>query len=351
MLSHAEDLAFNLSLEILKGCGYSCHDCAIDQSQTSDFMSDADADGLIQLVDDMKAQGYRLHELTLGPTDIISSQSGINVLDLPVVRALAERYSSLTVSLALLLEQDLVEFARKVDQLMAGKKLRIVVPLTLKNARNAKFLELIRHRIGIINSCLSATHLKLVYLTINMHNSSAATFDMSMNQMVQDIDLGVEKLVEYVFPHSRKGLDNLIVRGEFLRDFSTYTQGIHDCSGSQYNRYLIPTPSDSVETTYHNGQLFYTPVLMEKFPILSDAFVIPQPWSAEAMMEYKANLYYDMLSQYADHPTCGDCCFLDQCARGDTQLIMRHITYDGCLLNMKNRWDLTPTTHPVRPDD
>jgi len=351
MLSNQSDLAFNITLEILKGCGYSCADCAIDKNATSDFVGPGDHERLIILADQMKEAGYRLHELTLGPTDVVSSKSGLSILDSPLVKDLAERYSSLTVSLALLFDTGLVEFAKKVDRLMAGKKFRLVVPATLKNAGNPKYLAMIKRRIQILNEHMHETQFKLVYLTINMVNASVEEFSLTNNQMVQELDIGMEKLVEYVFPHSRRGLDNLLVRQEFIRDFAAFTRGIHECKDTRYNRYLIPTVSDSVEVVYHRGELYYTPVLMEKFPLFSDAFIVPRPWTAEAVIDYRSEMYYNNLLNYSNHPACGDCCFMDHCARGDVQLIMHHIGHDECLLDMKNRWDLNPSTNPVRGDD
>lgn len=351
MLTNPEDLAFNMTLEILQGCGYSCQDCAIDQSITSDFVAEGDTERLLTLADEMSAQGYRLHEFTLGPTDIISSKSGLAVLDRPLVKGLAARYSSMTVSLALLFDTDLVALAQKVDQLMAGKKFRLVVPTTLKNAGNAKFMELIRQRVQVIKDNLHQTEFKLVYLTINMINASAEKFSLSTNWVAQHVDLGVPTLVEYVFPHSRNGFDNLLNRSKFLHDFRSFTDGMKECKDTTVNRYLIPTISDSLEVTYHRGELYYTPVLMEKFPLFRESFIIERPWSADTIIDRKANQYHEALLENSEHPACGDCCFFDHCARGDTQLIMKHIEYDDCLLDMKNRWDLNPITNPVRSDD
>lgn len=351
MLTQQSDLAFNVSLEILQGCGYSCVDCAIDKNATSDYITPGDDERLVALAKGMKAEGYRLHELTIGPTDIISSKTGLGILDTPLVQELAEQYSSLTVSLALLFDTGLVELAQRIDRLMPNKKFRLVVPTTLKNASNPKFLAMIKQRIQVLQDNLKHARFKLVYLTINMVNASAEQFSFDSNQLVQDLDLGMEKLVEYVFPHSRRNLKDLLVRQGFLRDFGSFTEQMHTCNNTQYNRYLIPTVSDSVETTYHNGELYYTPVLMEKFPIFDPQFILPRPWMALEVMEYKSNLYYDALTRYSEHSQCGNCCFLDNCARGDTQVIMDYLTHDRCLLDMHNRWDLTPSTNPVRPDD
>lgn len=351
MFIDEEDPAFNLTLEILKGCGFSCMDCAIDKSLTSDFMQPGDQDELIRVIDEMSEAGYRLHEFTLGPTDIISSKNGLSILTSPFVKRLAERYDSLTVSLALLVEQNLVRFAEIIDELMAGKKFRLIIPCTLKNAHNPRFIEIIQRRVGIIKANLHKTQFKLVYLTVNMVNASAENFSFETNQVIQDLDLGVETLVEYAFPHSRKGFDNLLHRQEFLRDFRFFTDGMKQCKDTKYNRYLIPTVSDSLEATYHQGELYWTPVLMEKFPLFHDAFKVERPWQSGFFIDHRMDQWDDILMRYSDSPECGDCCFFNQCARGDIQVIMDHLNHPECLVDMKNRYDLNPYTNPVRPDE
>lgn len=351
MFGNEKDQAFNLTLEILKGCGFSCQDCAIDKTLTSDFIHPGDDDRLLALVDAMRDRGFRLHEFTLGPTDIISSKTGMGILDRSLIKALAARYDSLTVSLALLFDTNLVPFAQKVDKLMAGKKFRLIVPATLKNIRNEKFTNMLRERIGIIRDNLHETEFKLLYLGINLTNATAEDFHLETNRLAHELDLGVPKLVEYNFPHSRLGLEEIMIRQKFLREFRLFTDGMKECNDTQYNRYLIPTVSDSLEFAYHKGELYYVPVLMEKFPMFIDPFKFPRPWDADELISFKEQMYYKHLEVYADHPDCGECCFFDNCARGDTQLIMDTLRLDTCLLDMKNRWDLTPITNPVREDE
>lgn len=351
MLIDERDLAVNLTLEILKGCGYSCQDCAIDKSATDDHIGEGDTENLLALVDGWKAQGYRLHEFTIGPTDICASKTGLAVLDHPLVKGLAQRYDSLTVSLAMLFDTQLIELAQKVEVLMAGKALRVIIPTTLKNAGNQKFMSAVKTRVGILKAFLHSCELKMVYLSVNVVNASAANFTPETNRIVNNVDLGVRKLVEYVFPHSRRGFDNLMVFEEFKRDFATYVQGIQDSNNSSLNRFLIPTASDSQEITYRDGKLYYTPVLMEKFPIFAEQFEMSWPWQAEDLMTMVESKYHLNLMDKSEHPTCGDCCFLDECARGDMHTLMDFFQHEGCLINMKNRLDLVPLSDPVRRDE
>lgn len=220
------DEAFNIQLEILKDCDYSCQDCAIDKSKTSDYLRVGDDDLLIRAADEFKDHGFRLHEFTLGPTDIISSKSGLGVLDRYVVRQLMQRYDSLTVSLALLFDRQLVELAQAVDRHMRGKKFRLIVPLTIRNARNEKFLTLIRERIKVLKDNLLETDFYMVYIGINMVNASADEFSFENNKLVHDLDLGIHQTVEYNFPHSRMGLDQH--KETFLQDLQAFIGGIRE---------------------------------------------------------------------------------------------------------------------------
>lgn len=338
MFVNQSDEAFNITLEILRDCGYNCQDCAIDKSQTSDYVRVGDDDLLIRTADQMKEMGFRLHELSLGPTDIISSKSGIGILDRWVVTELAKRYDSLTVSLALLFDRQLVQLADKVDKLMAGRKFRLIVPMTIRNAANEKFLDLIRQRIKVIKDHLHETEFFMVYIAVNMVNASADNFSFEANRLVQDLDVGVQKLVEYTFPHSRIGLNK--AREDFLEDFGSFVKGIHASNDTQYNRYLVPDIKDSIETIYHQGQLYYVPTLIEKFPLFEERFMLPRPWQATDILQFKEDLYIENLVEYSEKSPCSDCCFVDQCARGDIHTVMRRIRLEECLVNMKNRWDL-----------
>lgn len=333
------DEAFNIQLEILKDCGYSCQDCAIDKSKTSDYMRVGDDDLLIRSVDQFKDQGFRLHEFTIGPTDIISSKSGLGIFERRVVKELANRYDSLTVSLALLFDRQLVDLARWVDRLMVGKKFRLIVPMTLRNAQNEKFLNLVRERIKVIKDNLFVTDFYMVYIGINMVNASAEEFSFENNKLVHDLDLGVNQTVEYTFPHSRMGL--VQHQSSFLDDFNSFIKGIEETVDKDvnYNRYLIPNIKDSIETIYFQGELYYVPSLIEKFPIFEDRFKLSRPYTPESILQFKYDLYTENLLEYSDGEPCGDCCYVDECARGDTHTLMRQLNHRSCLLQMKNRWD------------
>lgn len=337
----------NLTLEVLEGCGYNCRDCAVDKTSTLASMSETDANELLVLVDDLKAAGFNMFEYTLAPTDLVSSDNGMAWLHHPLVEQFAERFGSMVVSLTLLNDTGLVALAERVNVLAKGKKFRVVLPASLKNLHNPKYVAVLRDRIAYLKSLLTETKFYRIYLAINMITESAELFDENSTKFVKGLNLGVDTGIDFNFAHSRQGLDNLLVYNAFLRDTRRYFEVLSSFTKPEEKVQVVPDPYDGIELLYRDGKLYYVPILVEKFPIFDETFVIPKPWTAEAVVAFKENLYYQNLTDYADHPTCGDCCFVDRCARGDTHTVMRHIKEDACILKVKNRHDLINAGKPI----
>lgn len=339
MSNMIQSRAFNLTLEILQGCKFQCVGCMVDKDfDPGPFNKDRRA--LLDMVDDMKASGYRLREFTIGPVDVIASKAGVEILDHPLIFQLAQRYDSMVLPLALLTDDGLEELCEKVNFLMKGKSFTIATPFPLKSTYNAKHQELINRRVQYVIDHLPDVKFELLYLTVNMTGDSIDQFSVETNQAIHELDFGVKRLVEYVFPHVRKGFDDLMNRSAFLRAFGHFCDVIHACKDTEFTRYLIKPLADSLEATYRSGKLYYTPTLIEKFPIFHHDFVVPKPWTNIAIEQFEEDQYMEQLVNNSNSQPCGDCMHLDRCARGDVQAIMAHLCSTDCLVDMKNRWDL-----------
>jgi len=293
---------------------------------------------ILALVDDMKAQDYRLREFTIGPVDVIASKAGVDILDHPLIKALAKCFDSVVLPLALLSDNGLDVLCEKVNTLMKGKSFTLATPFPLKSIHNPKHQDLIRRRVQYIIEHLPDVKFELLYLTVNMTGESIEQFSVETNRVIHDLDFGVKRLVEYVFPHVRKGFTDLMNRSAFLRAFGAFCDVIHQAQDTEYNRYLIKPLADSLEATYRSGVMYYTPTLIEKFPIFSRDFELARPWSALGTEQFVEDQYVKELVEWSNTALCGDCMHVDRCARGDVHAIMSHLQVDHCLVDMKNKW-------------
>lgn len=324
---------FNITLEILQGCKYNCAGCMVDKNfDPGPF--DLDGPGLLSLVDEMSGAGYDLTEFTVGPVDIISSRVGLDILDHPLISSLVSRYNGMVLPLALLSDAGLPELCQKLNVVLAGKQIKVAVPFPISSIRNEKHIDIIRDRVRYIIDHMPKVKFELLYLTVNMVGDLVTMLNDELDKEIHLIDFGVRRLVEYVFPHSRKGFDDIINRQAFLRSFSSFSEMV---KGNR-SRYLIKPLDDSLEVTYRAGKLYYTPTLIEKFPLFSNEYVISRPWELSGVEALEQDLYINELTHRVEHPVCGDCIHLDRCARGDIHLIMTHLNYNECLVNIKNDW-------------
>jgi len=335
---------FNLTLEVLEGCGYSCSDCAVDKSFEPTLTVNPDTEALLGVVVGLASQGFRPFEFTLGPTDIVSSSNGMELLQSPLVKGLLEHFGSMVISLSLLSDKGLKELAESLDAIMGGKRLRVITPVTVKNLKNPKYIQKLQERLGLLKGYLTKTDLYASYLTINMFKENAQDFDAEYHRIATSIDLGPRTTVDYSFAHSRGGFENLLRQDLFKRDIYKFAQVIAD-NDVKFSGQLLHDPFDGIELGYRDGKLYYIPVVVEKFPIFDDFFEIPKPWTAESVVGYKGSLYEDNLVEFVTSPECGDCCHLNNCAHGDLHSVMRYLKHDTCLLHMKNRTDLHVPTY------
>lgn len=339
MLPEAIAETINLNLEILSGCRYSCNGCTIEKNFAPLSLSETEKADLLNLVRDSKANGVRMLELKLGPTDIISSDNGFGTLTDPFFKEILDNYQVLSIPLALLHDGGLAELADILNVVAKGKRLSVAFPMLFKNSHNEKYLDLLRKRLQYFKGMLTEVDFDRIYVTYNMIDENMSSLNRSDYALAQDLEYGIEKVVEIPFVHSRKNLDNLLVVSQFQSDLQKFIDVLHSFKNTKYFHKPQPAVLDGFEFTYRDGRLYSSTVIFENFPIFTPEFEVPLPWTSASLFEFRAERYYENLIEFSEHPVCGNCCFLDNCARGDIHKLMTLFKQETCLIHNRNRYD------------
>lgn len=347
MFSERVSQTFNLGLEVLKGCGYSCAGCTVEKNFAPFDMSDEDTADLEALLVDLKANDFRLLELKLGPTDITSADNGFQVLRHPSFRKIAAHFKVLTINMAMLHDRHLEEVAELMDELMPGKFVNVGTPITLKNICNDKYVAMLKDRLMRFKGMMKKAEFSRLYATINIEESNLAQFNDEAFKKIRFMDFGegIHKVIEFPFVAARQGFDNILNAERFKRDLKVFTDFAKERANTVEFVPLIPGNKEGYEYTYRGGSLYSTIVLVENLTIYKDNFKLAKPWTAESVITDRQEAYYRNLEKYSAHPECGDCCFLDSCSRCDVQRLMEETGSEKCLIDMKNRWDLITKEH------
>ena len=339
MLSQQISMSFNISLEVLTGCRYSCAGCTVEKNFAPLDVSEKDTDDLVVMLDDLIADGYRLLEFRVGPTDIISADNGFPALKHRLTREFGKRYKALNLNMAMLHDEGLVELAEILDEVIPGKLLSVTLPITLKNTHNDKYIGELKKRVLYFKGLLKTVNFNRIYLTLNVGEENLKHLSTESYDHAHELDLGVDLVVEFPFAHSRKGFGNLLVVDEFKADLVEFVDFMKTRVNTRGFRPLQPAILEGFEFTYRGGLLYSVPVVVESLPMFHPMFVVDRPWTAQSIYAYKEQHYYNNLETFLEHPECGDCMFLDHCARGDVHRIMNLIGTDKCLTDSKNRWE------------
>lgn len=342
MFSDRVSQTFNLGLEVLTGCGFSCVGCTVDKSIAPLDISDADADAMVAMLEDLKQNDFRLLELKIGPTDITTADNGLAVLEHPIIKKIASYYKVIAINMAMMNDHNLVEIAERLDELAPGKYINVGVPITLKNACNEKWMGILKQRMAYFRSLLKKAKFTRIYVTINIEHDNLVLFSDESYTTIRNMDFGegFEKVIEFPFVHVRKGFENILVAEAFKRDLKHFADFVKTKIGTYEAVPLIPGHKEGFEYTYRSGAIYSTIVLVENLTIFKDDFMLPKPWTAQAVVDDRENSYHRILTEFSDHPQCGTCCFFDNCARCDVQRLMEETNSDTCLIEMHNRWDL-----------
>lgn len=334
-------LTFNMTLDILEGCKYSCMDCSVDKDLVIRDIPEDDVEALLGLTRDMRdVYGAEMFEFSIGPTDFITSKNGMSILEHPLVVGLLEAFDSVTIALSMLSDNGLVELADKLNKHVAGKKFRLGIPISIKNAHNSKYLDMLRKHISLLKDNMGDCEFYRIYSTVVMTGDSLERLSLENLEYMSLLKLGVWQTPEYLFGHSRARFDDLITRSKFISDYRLYVDKMSSMYDSPYYIDVVPDPNDGVEVTYRNGKLYYLPYLVEKFHWWHDALEIPKPWTAEAILDMKSKIVEDNMVDDLHSSDCDTCCHFFECNTGDVKTIMRLLGERRCLPGIRDRTDL-----------
>lgn len=333
--------SFNLGLEVLKGCGYSCAGCTVEKNAAGFEVPEDDARELLGLLADLKANDWRLLELKIGPTDIITSENGFAVLQNPVIREIISHFKVISLSSAMLYDDKLPELAAILDDVAPGKHINMGVPFTLHNVGNEKFMGIMKTRLAYFKNLMTKAAFSRLYATVNIEDGNLAQFSDEAFSRLRNYDFGngIHKVIEYPFVNARKGFDNILHAEAFKRDVMRFSEFVKTKVNTPEFVPLIPKVKDGYEYTYRTGKLYSTIVMVDNVTVYNDRFELPKPWTGQAVIDDRETTYINNLITYSQHAECGDCCFLDNCCRCDIPRLMDEVHSSTCLFGMKNRWE------------
>lgn len=270
---------FEIALDVLKGCTYSCSGCMVDR----ELYAAADvAKDVLQLTRDMESDGFFAFDLTIGATDFGSAQNVHQIANDPVIGELARRFQTLSITCPML-EKSPEYYERMAENLLSLTQgecfVRIVMPIGPNYMNNVTLMTALQTRLAYLNDLLSG---KLHEITFIL-NMTEELIDKHSFEDVKSIynwpDFGIMTDMVLNIPHGRQ-FDIGPKYGPVVQRVSRWMSEFYTWMDA--DRVVQQDPDlDGITGTHINigvigDKAYIIPYLKDEFNVFSKGFSVPK---------------------------------------------------------------------------
>ncbi|MDR3607743.1 MAG: hypothetical protein P4M08_10225 [Oligoflexia bacterium] len=321
-------LGFNLFIEVLNQCRWSCPGCHVDKKNSERGFLDGDARRLIALSEEFRGQGHALQRFFVGPTDFLTAENWDLIAESETFRELASLYSTLAVYSTLLGDDEVLD--RRLTQLnRIHPAIKLVIPIMPADVlQRPEYLRRLRRSVNRVKSGFGIHDFQMVF---NVLPREGEDFRKVSETFMHEF--GVKP--EYNLSFARSA-DLKRDRAELVRQLDhIYRQlDFHiDRDGSQ---------DESVEdwfvkcAVYREGELYSMPLLLDPFVNYHPAFRYSQDWSYAGLQKFESERILRAYAACDAMEECGPCPYLGLCS---------HLGVLDLMSEMGERRCIAPRSH------
>lgn len=323
-MSYSNSVA--LIFEVSSGCQMSCHGCNVDKN-LSGLPNPETMNKLLTLFRDMKEWGLPFMEIELGPTDLIKARNRDEIFSHPDVRELTRMFRVTTLAASFIYpeEHEYVKLAQQAHAIAPDNWVGLAMPLEMTHVFNDKYLARIQKNVDVFRNHLpnklNETIFNVIFDERFLSNVGSKYSYEDLFARVHDLRVTNNTKVDFVFHHGRSKIDSSWVAQDFLHSLRElnrhYLLDLRKRNTSAEVRHMpfqLSCDGRGGEILYHEGELFFRPVVNERITILSEKMKFQGPWTLE---NYFSNLfarYNDNIHKAMTYDDCQNCEHAAMCA-------------------------------------
>lgn len=339
-LSTSSVLELNVTLDLLRGCSFSCPGCYVNKKVSGDV---GGLERLNTLISKFLKEGFEANDIFLGPTDVFSTVNFDEVLAAKEFEVIVNHFKALVVTSTMMSSHEVVEtrlerlsevFCRDDNELEIFPILDIQKYLNGDAAYLKKFnenLELLDDRLGFseINTQFSTNFHEDLFSNINF---------VELSERVRK-DYGVKLRINPSFVHM-KNADKVLRMSRLLKNHLEATIDSADVQNVFLNALDVHMGGETyVSLTFSEGKLYRAPFFYEFIPIKKSGFEISRNPLGEYSLEDVFSLQESsMVQQYAyakETEKCQNCPFLSNCVSRQHLSFMEAMGVKECIVPQK----------------
>lgn len=333
----------DFTLEIANGCQFSCSGCNIDKEGNS-WPTDNDFKSLMALMDDFIAHGCFMRNITIGPTDIMTSYNRDKLFASKEIKEIITKFNKVTFNLAFLnpITENYEKLAEQIDWLAEGNNVSFVIPFELAHIDNNNYLNRIAKRVSIVGDNFKKSKYYKSNLLINYDPDEVYDKDNGTN-MTDSLFLKFfekEKLIHFdsiniALSVTRRDLRDSTNSTKFLKSVLSLKSVVRK-SVEKFRNIINISEGNLVEgkdwdLVYKSGRLYMTPFILEGIASFDDIFLVTEEWSMFGLYNcYNRNIV-NQLNWTDNTDSCGKCNLAGICAERGVHNLMKITGITECI--------------------
>lgn len=344
--TNASEMEFliDFTLEVLYGCKWNCAGCNVDKYGQNGF-GEGDFDRLLDLFKDLQANNHILSNLALGPTDFMTSDNTLEIIE--QIAPMMDMFAAITLPTSFLEKPDQIEqWGKVLNPLFAGRELKFATPLNPAHYKNRKMFDtILRNRDVLVEHMPDAKYTKTYFLAnlleYRAYNKDPFNQDKITFEEYNDIFHKNSKgnYLDVVITAGRSPLKD-INHSQRLKDIWKYYNDVYD------NAFQTDTSKGSVnfacgklhegfdkDYVYRNGNI-YAPIFVgEPLVIFEDQYCIPNDadWTTSTLVDFENQTLVDSFQYMPSTKQCSDCEFATLCTSRGVLKLMEILKIRDCM--------------------
>lgn len=340
-LKDSKHFYLNINFEILNGCKFSCKGCYVEKN-AQEPITDLQSEQLNKLLLSFENSMYFPFIAFVGPTDFLVADNFIQVFSQEKVIKTLNKFKRLSLQTTYLDIRNAQEVARVLNKHYSNMEIEINIVVDPAKIMDDQYLKVIELNKLAFISLLKFDDVRSfgIMNVYNYDQTKIADLLRDYDFMHKRVQHLFETTIDYNFSIGRsKDISNEDFLASASRIKELFNSSVVSDDKAEYLRFSFGKITDSLierQYNYRNGQLYYSPLLYERFVSFRDEFLVPlNDHSADEIENYEMQLQLQQYSYAPSNDECEDCAFVASCVDRGILLLMNSFETKKCLVAKK----------------
>jgi len=337
-LKEANNFVLNITFELLKGCVFNCRGCHVNKDGQEAFGAE-ESEKFFDLLDSFMESDYRPFIAFVGPTDFLVAENTISVLNDPKAIEILREFKRLSFQSTFLNVDSAKAVAETLNKHFSDREIEVNLVVDPSRIMDERYLGILQKNKNRFLEELGRDDVRAFGIMNVYDYDQTKLSDMLKDYefMHKQVDDLFETTIDFNFSIGRKpNLEGDEFLSAVTRVKELFNQSVVTDEKAQYLRFSFGKLTDSLiekQYNYLGGELYFSPLLYERYASFDPAFKIPMENNNVRDVELYENIKVsEQYSVASEMDECESCEFLGSCVDRGILFLMKNYGVKKCLV-------------------